>query len=81
MPRAFTVIALMSDCAPGFCWGQLCVVQLLGPRWCLACLCCSLHSPRVFTASFAWQVRAGELIASVVTAHGSCGVKPTLKSF
>lgn len=68
MPRVFTLIVLMSDYAPRFCWDQLCVIQLLGPRWCLACLCCSLHSPRVFPASSAWQVRSGEHIASVVTA-------------
>lgn len=81
MPRAFTLIVLMSDYAPGFCWDQLCVIQLLGPRWCLACLCCSVHIPRVLTGSFAWQVRRGECIVCVVSAHGSCDVKPTLKSF
>lgn len=68
----------VSYSAPGFCWDQLCVIQLMGPRWCLACLCCSLHFPRVFIGSFAWPVRRGEGVACVVTARGPCDVKPIL---
>lgn len=78
MPRAFTLIVLMSDCAPGFCWDQLCVIQQLGPRWCRACLCCSAL-PRVLIVSFAWPVRRQERIACVMAALGSCDVKPALK--
>jgi len=43
MPSAFTLIVLMTDYCVGFClvdsFGyQLCVIQLMGPRWHLVCL-------------------------------------------
>lgn len=43
MASAFTLIVLMTDYYVGFClvdlFGfQLCVIQLMGPRWHLVCL-------------------------------------------